>query len=129
MRTLNLINFCIPPNLNLVLTLSLLVKLLVNSIFEAPVIRRTLNINNLRTTSAKSINLHTIRKAIEYTLKNVLVWTIFTLTIFKILLFEGRSALPTNKRGTASERVKKKLYVIYIKWNLFEKWRVANFYR
>ena len=106
MRTLNLINFCIPPNLNLVLTLSLLVKLN-NSIFEAPIIRRTLNINNLRTTSAKSINLHTIRKAIEYTLKNVLVWTIFTLTIFKILLFEGRLALPTNKRGTASERVKK----------------------
>ena len=121
MRTLNLINFCIPPNLNLVLTLSLQVKLLVNSIFEAPIIRQTLNINNWRTTSAKSINLHTIRKAIEYTLKNVLVWTIFTLTIFKILLFEGRSALPTNKRGTASERVKKKLYVIYIKWNLFEK--------
>ena len=36
-----------------------------------PIIPQTLNINNLRTTSAKSINLHTIRKLIEYSLKNV----------------------------------------------------------
>ena len=43
-----------------------------NSIFEMPIILQTLNINNLRTTSAKSINLHTIRKLIEYSLKNVL---------------------------------------------------------
>ena len=36
-----------------------------NSIFEMPIITQTLNIKNLRTTSAKSINLHTIRKLVE----------------------------------------------------------------
>ena len=35
-----------------------------------PVIPQILNINNLRTTRAKSIKLHTIRKLIEYSLKN-----------------------------------------------------------
>ena len=40
-----------------------------NSILKMPIITQTLNINNLRTTSAKSINLHTIRKLIEYSLK------------------------------------------------------------
>ena len=34
-----------------------------------PVILQTLNTNNSRTTTAKSINLHTIRKLIEYSLK------------------------------------------------------------
>ena len=34
-----------------------------------PVNPQTLNINNLRTTNGKSINLHTIRKLIEYSLK------------------------------------------------------------
>ena len=42
-----------------------------NSIFEMPIITQTLNISNLRTTSAKSINQHTIRKLFEYSLKNV----------------------------------------------------------
>ena len=41
------------------------------SIFEMPINPPTLNINNFRTTSAKSINLHTIRKLVEYSLKNV----------------------------------------------------------
>ena len=43
-----------------------------NSIFGMPIISSTLNISNLRATSAKSINLHTIRKLIEYSLKNTL---------------------------------------------------------
>ena len=34
-------------------------------------IPQTLNINNLGNTSAKSINLHTIRKLIEYSLKKI----------------------------------------------------------
>ena len=51
------------------LTLSVRKKLK-NSIFEMPVIPQTLNILNLRTTSAKSINLNTIRKLIEYSFKN-----------------------------------------------------------
>ena len=36
------------------------------------IIPPTLDFNNLRTTIAESINLHTIRKPIEYSLKNVL---------------------------------------------------------
>ena len=52
------------------LTLSVQEKLK-NSIFEMPIITQTLNINNLRTKSAKSINLHTIRKLVEYSLKDV----------------------------------------------------------
>ena len=39
---------------------------LINSIFEKPIISQILNINNLKTTSAKSIKLHTFRKLIEY---------------------------------------------------------------
>ena len=54
----------------IVLTLSVPEKLK-NSIFEMPIIAQTLNINNLRTASAKSINLHTIRKLTEYSLKKV----------------------------------------------------------
>ena len=42
-----------------------------NSIFERSIITQTLNITNLRTTSAKSINLHAIRKLVEYSLKNL----------------------------------------------------------
>ena len=50
------------------LTLSLLEKLK-NSIFEMPIIPQTLNINNSTTTRTKSINPHTIRELIEYSLK------------------------------------------------------------
>ena len=70
-----------------------------------PVITQTLNINNLRATSAKSINLHTIRKLVKYSLKNVPANVMFTLTAFEILLSEGRSVLPPVQRGTGSERV------------------------
>ena len=50
------------------LTLSVLEKLK-NSIFKMPIIAQTLKINNLRTTSAKSVNLHTMRKLVKYLLK------------------------------------------------------------
>ena len=70
-----------------------------NSIFEMPMITQTLNINNLRITSVKSIKMHTIKKLIEYSLKNVIVKAMFTLTVFEILLFEGRSVLPPSQRG------------------------------
>ena len=49
------------------LTLSVTEKLK-NSIFEM-LITQTLNINNLRTTSAKSINVDTIRKLVEFCFK------------------------------------------------------------
>ena len=52
------------------LTLSVPEKLK-NSIFEMPIIPQTLNTNNLRNTSAKTINLNTIRKLTECSLKNV----------------------------------------------------------
>ena len=57
----------------------------------------------MRTTSAKS--LHTIRKLVEYYLKNVAAKAMFTLTIFEILLSEGRSVLSLAQRGTGSKRV------------------------
>ena len=44
---------------------------LINLIFEMPIITQSLNINSLRTTSAKSINLDTITKLVEYSLKNI----------------------------------------------------------
>ena len=74
--------------------------------FEMPIIQQTLNINNSRTTRAKSINLHTIRKLIEYSLKNRPIKAIFTPTVFEILMSEGRSVLSPAQRGTWSERVK-----------------------
>ena len=87
------------------LTLSVPEKLK-NLIFEMPIIPQTLNINNLRTTSAKSINLPTIRKLIEYSLKNVPVKAMFILTVFKILLSKCRLVLSPAQQGTGSERAK-----------------------
>ena len=59
-----------------------------SSIFEIPKISQTFNINNWKTTNAKSIYLDIIRKLIEYCLKKVPVEAIFTLTVSEILLFE-----------------------------------------
>ena len=52
------------------LTLSVREKLK-KSIYKMPIITQTLKTNNLRYTSANSINLHTIRKLVEYSLKNL----------------------------------------------------------
>ena len=54
------------------LTLSVPGKLK-NAIFKMPIISQTLNIDNLRTTSAKPINLYTTGKVIEYYLRNIVV--------------------------------------------------------
>ena len=70
------------------------------------IIPQTLNINNSRTARAKSINLYTIRKLIEYSLENVRIKAMFTSTVFEILMSEGRSVLSLAKRGTGSESVK-----------------------
>ena len=67
-------------------------------------IPQALNINNLRTTSGKSINLHSIRKLLQYSLKNDRVKTIFNFTTFEILLFEGRLALSPIHQGAESKR-------------------------
>ena len=70
-----------------------------------PIISQTLNINNLRTTGAKSITLDTTRKLIEYSLNNVIVKAVFTSAVFEIL-FEVRSVLLPAQLGTRSERNK-----------------------
>ena len=100
--TENVIEYNYPINF---LTLSVPEKLKY-SIFEMPIIPQTLNINNLGTGSTKSINLHTIRKFNEYSLKNVLVQAMFTVTVFEMLLSRGRSVLSPAQRSTESERVK-----------------------
>ena len=87
------------------LTLSVLEKSK-NLIFELLIIPKTLDTNNLRPTIAKSINLHTIRKLIEYSFKTVIVKATFIVTVFEILLFEARSVLPPSQWDTGSERVK-----------------------
>ena len=53
--------------------------------------------------------LHIIRKLIEYSLKNVLVRAMFTLTAFEIFLSKGRLVLSPAQRGTGSERVNNQL--------------------
>ena len=103
-----------------------------NSIFEIPIIPTSLNINNWTTTSAKSINLHIIRKLIEYFLKNICVKTMFTLPVFEILLFKGRSLLTPAQRGTRSRRVqisvKIKKNVLFL-LKLLEKWLIYKLRR
>ena len=47
-----------------------------------------------------------IRKVIKYSFKNVTVMIMFTLTIFKILLFLGRSVLSPAQQSAGSERAK-----------------------
>ena len=79
-----------------------------------PIIPQTLNIYISRTTRTKSINLHTIRKLIKYSLKNMTIKTISAPTIFKTLMSEGRSVLSPGKRGTKSERVNKGLTKLYL---------------
>ena len=76
-----------------------------NSIFEIPIIPQILHIKNYKTTSVKSMNLDIIRQLKEYPLKTVLVKAMFTLTIFNIILFEGRSILWPAQRVTGNERV------------------------
>ena len=70
-----------------------------------PIITKTVNINNLKATSAKSISQHTIRNLVKYSLKNVAAKAMFTLTVSEILPSEGRSILSPVQRGIGSERV------------------------
>ena len=70
-----------------------------------PIITQNLNMNNLRTTSGKSINLHTIRELVEYSFKNVAAKAMFTHSVLEILLSEGRSVLSPAQGSTGSETV------------------------
>ena len=83
-----------------------------------PIITQTLNIDNLRTTSAKSVNLHTIRKLVEYSLKNVAAKAMFTPTVSKILMSEDKSVLSPAQRGTGSEMVNVYEQSLFILLNL-----------
>ena len=87
-----------------------------NSFFEIPIIPESSNMNSLRTTSTKSTNLHTITKLVEYSLENFVVKTMFTLTVFEILLSEGRSVLSPAQRGTKSKRVELKWVTHWFFW-------------
>ena len=62
--------------------------ILKNLNFKISIIPKTLNINNIGTTNAKSINPHTIRKLINCSLKNVCVKAIITLILSEILLLK-----------------------------------------
>ena len=73
-----------------------------------PIIPQILNINNSRTTIAKSINLHTIRKLIEYSLKKFDKGNVYSYR-FGILMSEGRPVLSPAQRGTGTERVNQML--------------------
>ena len=59
----------------------------------------------MRTTSAKSINLHNIRKLIEYSLKKFCVKATLTLIVFEKFMYEGSWVLWPAQLGTGSERV------------------------
>ena len=80
-------------------TLSVLEKLK-NSIFEISIIPQTLNIDNSRTTSSKSINLDIIRKHIEYSFKNVL----YRQCLFLPFLRYCCSVLPPSRTTGLRER-------------------------
>ena len=58
-----------------------------------PIVPQTLNIKNFQIATAKPINLHTVKKLINYLLKKFYLKAMFIVTIFKILLFEGLSVL------------------------------------
>ena len=77
-----------------------------NLIFEIPIITQTLNINNLRTICAKSMNQHTVKNLVERYFKSFVAKVIFTLTVFEILLPEGMSVLVPAQLGTGSQSVK-----------------------
>ena len=87
------------------LTLSVSEKL-ENSIFEMLIITQDLNINNLRTRSGNSINLHIIKKLVDYSLKDVAAKVMFIFTVLQISLSEDRSLLWPSQGSTATERVK-----------------------
>ena len=71
------------------------------SIFEKPIIPQILNIKNMSTTNAKSIDLHTIRHLIKCSLK-----AMSHLTIFEIFLFKLSSVFTDAKWSTVSKWVK-----------------------
>ena len=73
---------------------------------EIPIITQILNISNLRTTSVNFITLHILKRIFYYYLKNGVVKSLFTVTVFRILVFEVRLVLGYAERVLGRERVK-----------------------
>ena len=84
---------CLPYVIFSKLTLSVPKKKKKNSIFVIPIIPNILNINNLGSSSENSIILDITRKLIKYYFKNASDKAMFTLIVFEISLFEGKSVL------------------------------------
>lgn len=84
---------CLPHVFFSKLTLSVPKKKKKNSIFVIPIIPNILNINNLGSSSENSIILDITRKLIKYYFKNASDKAMFTLIVFEISLFEGKSVL------------------------------------
>ena len=59
-----------------------------------------------------------IRRLINYSLKNVIVKTVFTITVFEILLFVGRSVLGPTQLVTGSKRVYHTNLYLKLKYDL-----------
>ena len=82
-------------------------KKLKNSIFEMPIITQNLNINNLRTTTAKFCQPAYHWKACLIFFKKYSAIVMFALIDFEMLLSQGRSVLRPAQQGTWRERVSK----------------------
>ena len=93
-----------------------------NSVSDMPIIPQTLNINNLKTASANSINLHTIKKLVKYYLKNVsckshvYTYRFWDVSVRRLVLSSVRLVLSSALRGTKSKRVNVK--TVFVKLNL-----------
>ena len=85
--------------------------ILKSSMFEIPIIPQTLNMNNLRTTSAKSINVHNVSKLIKYFWKKSLKRKCLPLPFSKYCCLK---VLSPAQWGTWSERAKFKNFAKFI---------------
>ena len=74
-------------------------------IFDMPIILQIVTVNNSKTTRAKSVNLHTIRKFIEYTFKKCLIVSLFAPVVFEVVLSEGRLVFPPCQMGAGDKKV------------------------
>lgn len=85
----------------------LVVEKVKNSVFENPIISQTLSIKNyIKIKNVETISLHIIRNIMKKYFKMLLVETMFTLTVFQILLFEVFLVLRPTQRFPGIKLVK-----------------------
>ena len=78
-----------------------------NSVFEDPIISQTLSIKNYKKIkNTEIISLHIIRNLMKKSLKILLVETMFTFTVFQILLLEIFLVLRPTQRFPGIKMVK-----------------------